>query len=200
MNRIISWTLISIVAISSAACGPKFEPIQVSPLVFPNTNIKGKISGDVLVSIADGAFTQRNYYTDHPNYALPYALGNIDQEYVQAVAASVFQSYSFTKPVGSASKVGLRLQGLSHSVLVDSTTSITPFVTDEFVARWVLVNQKGQLVLEFNALGHASSSGSWGPKEIQEQAKIRTTNALIDLHRSTIETLLANRQVFVDME
>jgi hypothetical protein len=181
-----------------SACSLSIDPVTITPVEYPQPSDFQKLSIPIGASFANDALRSNNYYGQFSNYAVPYNLSDIDHSYALATAQPVFKNVEFVGTDTGIDNVEFRLTRLPQTVLVDN--ALTPDVTDELVAQWILLDKNRNKVTEFSFVGYARSPRSWGTNENPKQAKLRTNKALLQLFRSTIDSLIDNEQIFSQFE
>jgi hypothetical protein len=122
-----------------SACSLSIDLVTITPVEYPQPSDFQKLSIPIGASFATDALRSNNYYGQFSNYAVPYNLSDIDHSYALATAQPVFKNVEFVGTDTGVDKVEFRLTRLPQTVLVDN--ALTPDVTDELVAQWILLEK-----------------------------------------------------------
>ena len=123
------------------------DPVTITAVEYPQPSDFQKLSIPIGASFATDALRSDNYSGQFSDYAVPYNFSDIDHSYALATAQPVFKNVEFVGTDTGIDNVEFRLTRLPQTVLVDN--ALTPDVTDELVAQWILQEKNKNKVTEF---------------------------------------------------
>ena len=168
----------------------------VSALKIPPADMNGwvfQLPADVAqFDVAMHGTLNADAYRDMGNYPAQYIVGDLPENYAQAVVKSLFREPTFS-PAGSPVSAGSAVLQLVSMTTVHlwGKGMATRDMTDEVTAQWELRDPAGRVLHEFVFMGRATSPSGLG-KAYGPRGRERTGLAHQDLLEKTARGLAAS--------